>query len=47
MSDGALRQALQEVIANLLSPDQSQRLLAEQQLKALQVTDGKFNLIQT
>ena len=36
-----IRQALQEVIVNLLSPDPSVRQLAEQQVLALQVTDGK------
>ena len=43
MSDSSnpVRQALYEVIVNLLSPDVSQRQLAEQQIQALQVTDGE------
>ena len=36
-----VRQALHEVIVNLLSPDLASRQLAEQQILALQVTDGE------
>ncbi len=42
MCDNAVRQAMHEVIVNLLSPDLPSRQLAEQQIQALQVTDGKF-----
>jgi hypothetical protein len=37
-----VRQVLYEVIINLLSPELSVRQLAEQQVQALQVTDGKL-----
>ena len=43
-SSHPLRQALQEVIVNLMSPELSVRQLAEQQVQALQVTDGKFRI---
>lgn len=43
-SSNPLRQALQEVIVNLMSPELPVRQLAEQQVQALQVTDGKFRI---
>ncbi len=40
-----LRSTLSEVLGHLLSPDQDQRRLAEQQLKALQVTEGEMKQV--
>ena len=39
-----LRPALAEVLGKLLSPDPGERTLAEQQLKALQVTEGEVKM---
>ena len=41
-SSAALRSTLNEVIQALMSINPSERKLAEQQLEALQVTDGKL-----
>ena len=39
--EGTIKGALCEVITALMSPNPDERKLAEQQLEALQVTEGK------
>lgn len=44
MADTDLRSTFYEVLTRLLSVDLTERQLAEQQLQALQVTEGKSKL---
>ena len=43
-NDGSIKIALCEVVTALMSPDPNERKLAEHQIDALQVTEGKQNL---
>ena len=43
-NDGSIKIALCEVVTALMSPDPNERKLAEHQIDALQVTEGKYLL---